>query len=333
MCGIGGIRRFGGPPIEEYQIRGLLLSLRNRGSDATGVAVANDDGIHVYKKDDQAWKFVSDPGYDEFMSRTLPTAWIALVHTRAATQGSSRKNENNHPVYAGVSAVVHNGIIHNDGTLFTGNEYERKAEVDSDILRAMADKHGLTKKAIRQFDRLTGSVAAAIIHPDHKGEFMLLRSGSPLVLASTQDQLIWASTKEAIHQAMRPWVARWGLWFQETKPSVGWLPMEDDRAWLFGPEGLQWFDNFKACVRYFQPTYTRKDWKEKQQRLNAQVEEKKVIGTPTEENFLDGIKFVICPKVGCRMRVEIPDHLMQLELKNLKCRACGTNLAKAAEKA
>ena len=57
MCGIAGIRKFGGTPITGEEIVLLLCSIEHRGQHATGIALENPDGIHVFKAPEPAWKF------------------------------------------------------------------------------------------------------------------------------------------------------------------------------------------------------------------------------------------------------------------------------------
>src|SRR5579864_6568743 len=119
MCGIAGIRRFGPEPITEDQITTLLCSLEHRGSDATGVALMRGDEVIVCKKDVPAATFCGDPAFRKLMDDELKEdTEIAILHTRSWTQGPPHKMENNHPLFAGKCAVVHNGMIHNDDTLF-----------------------------------------------------------------------------------------------------------------------------------------------------------------------------------------------------------------------
>jgi predicted glutamine amidotransferase len=256
MCGIGGIRRFGDTPITQDQVTALLLALESRGNDATGVAVQAADGaISVHKAPTPAWTFTAEKVFDTFCEQKLPDAICVLVHTRYATQGDPKENNNNHPMFSGRCAVVHNGCISNDDVLFKSMKLERKAETDSDIIRAIVDDTGLTRKAFRELDRMSGSCAAAIVSQDEPGKLMLLRSGSPLVLASSQDQLFWASTKEALHSASRLWQQRFGIWMKANVADLMFKTVGADTGMLFDDEGLTWHEQFRSCIHYVAPTY------------------------------------------------------------------------------
>ena len=51
MCGIGGVKRFGKELITPYHITSLAIGLATRGLDATGIALADDEDIHILKND------------------------------------------------------------------------------------------------------------------------------------------------------------------------------------------------------------------------------------------------------------------------------------------
>lgn len=262
MCGIAGVIKFGNEQIREEAISMLLTGNEHRGNDATGIALAQTDGtVDVFKRDVPAWQFVCSKEYKKFLvDKLTETTWAAILHTRAATQGSPRDNNNNHPLFAGKSAAIHNGIIHNDDQVFRAMKLERKAETDSDIIRAIADEHGLTEKCITELNRLSGSAAGAIISPEYPEQMILFRSGSPMSLASSDNFFVFSSEKNTIHRAMRPFVKRFGTWFQSNKPDFDFAPMADNTAWLISAKGVELHKEFKSLgakyVEPFRKTYT-----------------------------------------------------------------------------
>src|ERR1700690_900722 len=159
MCGICGVRRFGESPITLDEINIMLIDNQRRGNHATGVALQQVDGsIQILKQDEPAWRFVTTDAYHAFMEANLrEDTLIALGHTRLATKGPTTNNVNNHPMWAGKTAVIHNGVIHNDDAMFTRLKLERFAETDSDIIRAILDDQGFTPKALNMLSDLSGS--------------------------------------------------------------------------------------------------------------------------------------------------------------------------------
>jgi|SRR5882672_2564098 len=257
MCGIAGIKRMGNEPITVEEICILLCSLEHRGNHATGIAVENNGDIHVCKKDVPAWSFTASDEFKGFVGEHLNDGTnTVLLHTRAATKGAPYKNENNHPMYAGETAVVHNGGIRNDDFIFRNLSLKRSCETDSDIIRAILDKEGLTRKGVRELEKLDGSMAIAAVHPDAPEYVLLARSGNPLIIGTTNFKIYWASEQQAIQKAVRPWTKRFGLWSRASSSGdIVYTAMPDNTAYLMGPEGLDWKQEVKICAQFHAPMY------------------------------------------------------------------------------
>lgn len=211
MCGIAGIYLFDPadanlPPRDEIEsfIDGLLKGIEHRGRDATGVVALQRASTqpHLEKADTEASTFVK-------WRQPLPEqSRIVLCHTRAATKGSPSNLDNNHPVVHKTCYVTHNGHIRNDDELFEQHKLDRIAQVDSEIIPALIDKHGLDKVHLA-LQELEGGFAIAAVQPEKHPDTLVLAKGrnSPLVYLQTPQGLIWASTRTAIQDA---WKAVWG---------------------------------------------------------------------------------------------------------------------------
>jgi Glutamine amidotransferase domain len=228
-------------------------------------------------------------------------------------------------MFKGKVALVHNGGISNHEHLFRELKLERSAETDSDILRAILDEEGFTKKAIRVMNKCSGPAAIAAINPDMPEYLLLGRSGSPLVCAKYGDLLVWASEKHYIHKAMRPWKDWLNLSFQEQKVEIGFLTMADHTAWLFGPEGLEWHDKFFLCgnssqVAKYRPTYT--NYSERNKKWGNLPP---VLGGGSEFNFAE---LVWCPGCGRKHKFS-EEKRRRYHLYEFKCanKTCETRLA------
>lgn len=321
MCGICGIRRFGPEPIKEEQISILLNMNERRGNQATGLALQDPDGsIHVFKNDEPAWRVTSSTEYQDFLKEHLNEETIAFIgHARLATKGSPRQAENNHPLFHGETAVVHNGHISNDDFLFKDLKLDRKGEVDSDIIRAILDDKGFTKEAITTLNRMCGSAAIACLSTKYPGKVLLARSGNPIVLASNDNYLVWSSEKQAIHTAMRPFVKRWGFYFQANKVDLGFLTMNNDSAYILG-ECIEWHQPFRVAS-YFRQS----DYSDIHARYASSRKRFKYNDGPTD----------VKPKIAwcgtCQAWLTIPKHLRSLAPSELICRTCKKALAEAPE--
>jgi predicted glutamine amidotransferase len=354
MCGIGGIVRCKSRPIEESQISSLLLGLESRGYEASGVAIVNDDNPEpqVYKNDDSATVFVGTVKYTDFLKKNLSTRTrIVLAHTRLSTgQALPSDNANNHPLFNGVSAVIHNGCLNNDDELFVEKSLERKAKTDSDIIRAIADQEGLTRKGVRELAKISGSVAAAIINKNYPNHLLLLRSGNPLVIGNSSDYIIFASTKKAVAIASKQWFRRHGMWVMRAQRDIDYSVFPSDSAELIGPNThkpsspmeLLWHQEFKCAPythnpRFFSHWMAGADddcfWPGYGNGSDACG-----YGTaaPTKEDrekfYNDAFgpkeqrKVIICPHKACGTRLTVPKYSEKTPLTRLTCSRCKGSL-------
>lgn len=200
MCGIAGIHRRVDEPKGDLarMAKQLLLGIEHRGTDATGVLCAFDDGDWWLRKDVvKAKKFVRKGRNYARNSRT------AILHTRWATKGSPWAVRNAHPITdaKGKVAVVHNGVLWNDDEIFEAFGLARVAEVDSEAIPALIEYAGWdgVKDALALID---GSMAIAAVHRDHPGDLILARSdSSPLHYIVTDELVVWASTEACVQKA------------------------------------------------------------------------------------------------------------------------------------
>ncbi|MFQ6976656.1 MAG: class II glutamine amidotransferase [Oscillibacter sp.] len=89
-----------------------LIASEARGTDATGIAYNTSRGLQVYKRPLAAHRL---------HLRIPAEARAVMGHTRMTTQGSAKKNYNNHPFFGHVKeesfALAHNGVLWNDSEL------------------------------------------------------------------------------------------------------------------------------------------------------------------------------------------------------------------------
>lgn len=329
MCGICGIRRFGPEPISAEQIRVLLIGNERRGNQATGVAFQQTDGsIQVHKTDEPAGRFVVDSEFGKFIEENLKEDTLTFLgHTRAATKGHPSKNKNNHPMWDGKVALIHNGMVSNDDSLFTELNYERSAETDSDIFRAIISNNGFTTRASNLMNRVSGSAAIAAISTEHPGKLLLARSGNPIVLATSDDmnQLVWSSEKQPIYDSMRPWSRKPpGYYFRKSRADYYFTNFPNETSWLIGDkpietaEGqtwIEWHAAFKTASFYRSSSYD-------------------VHGNYALKRGVKKIRMIVCPNPECtelvrgkkvRTTMQISED-QQSKLASLVCPVCATSL-------
>ena len=111
MCGLFGFSKYGTNHIPNLSTltNALAKEASVRGTDATGIATCNKSVISIIKDSKPAYKM-------DFKHGDSITALIG--HTRHSTQGSEKRNYNNHPFIGKVNsssfALAHNGVLLND---------------------------------------------------------------------------------------------------------------------------------------------------------------------------------------------------------------------------
>jgi predicted glutamine amidotransferase len=339
MCGICGIRRFGPEPINAEQIKVLLIGNERRGNQATGVALQQADGsVQVFKTDDPANAFVILPEFNAFLEENLRKDTLTVLgHTRAATKGHPSKNQNNHPMWDGKVALVHNGMVNNDDFLFGDLKLERSAETDSDIFRAILSSAGFTTKGTNLLNRVVGSAAIAAVSTEYPGKLFLARSGNPIVIASTSSDgnsghMVWSSEKQPIYDSMRPWAKKPpGYWFRKARADYYFTNFPNETSWLIGDkpidtvEGetwIEWHAAFKTSNYFRNISYD-------------------VHSNYALKRGVKKIRLVVCPNPKCfetirgkevRTTLQVSEAQQEAGLEKLHCPDCKTPLrAKAGE--
>lgn len=318
MCGIAGFKRFGKALITPSHVNIMLTGIEKRGNHATGISIQNKSGkIFTMKDDEPGWKFIATKKFEEFILEHLnEDTDTVILHARAATKGSPRNMDNNHPLTLGKVSVVHNGMIWNDDELFKKTSLPRNGEVDSDIIRAILDDADLTKKGVEALNMMRGSAAIAAISEGQPGKLLLARSGNPIVTACTKDMFVWASEKRFIHAAMRPVIDRFGMLFQVNIPEVAFNTMQDHSAWLIGEKGLEWHSKFEMCQHYTAPRYDMQGtYKRNRDKWYTEM-------LP---------EVMVCPNKKCAKPVTIPESYRQDPAWKLQCPTCKSPLASMEE--
>jgi len=334
-----GRRREESAPITQEQIQQLLLGIEHRGTDATGICLQKEDGtLLIHKRDLQAWRFLQHPETEKFLDRNLDENITAcLLHTRAWTKGRPEKAFNNHPLSVGQSAIVHNGGIHNDDALFKRYKLKRIGEVDSDIIRAIVDEWGLTERTIKELNQMQGGAAIAALHKDFPRQILLARSGNPIVLAALEDHnhLMFASEKDPIHAASRPWVNRWRAWFKSNHTDALISPMEANIATLWTAEGQEWYAAFdiwgsRAPVHKIYRCHDNFPQKAAEKRDNANKEA--VSENSQEAKVLKEKPYRMkCPNPSCAVLLRFSTEAVKNSpMWKLACPSCNTRLGDQA---
>ncbi len=213
MCGIAGFSRAADrSSIADGRqfAAALALAVESRGKDATGMAWSSSKHAgHPYyaKETGPARKTLNK------LVKELPTGIQSLlVHTRAATQGSPKEHENNHPISVEDITLTHNGMCSNDYELLSiVDAHElRIGEVDSEAIawllslgpEALGSSH-----VVDLLELVEGCASLAwydLRDPSYAMINLARLRGRPLAIGWTKKgDLVYASTPEALELASK----------------------------------------------------------------------------------------------------------------------------------
>lgn len=202
MCGLFGFSCYGENQIKD--LTGLTNSLAEqsavRGTDATGIAFVQGKGITIQKDSKSAYKLLLKH----------PDNITALIgHTRHSTQGSEKRNYNNHP-FSGKTencrfALAHNGVLINDDELRKKLRLPKtKIETDSYIaVQLIESKKKLNMDTLKYMaETVEGGFSFSVL--DDKNNLYLIKGDSPLSILHFPKLKIYvyASTDEILYKAL-----------------------------------------------------------------------------------------------------------------------------------
>jgi glucosamine 6-phosphate synthetase-like amidotransferase/phosphosugar isomerase protein len=188
LCGIAGYSVSAESRVDRTLVaQALLAAISGRGADAVGYAYRGPGvPLAVHKQRTGASELLD-------VLELPPAARQALVHVRDYTKGHPSLAANNHPVRHGRVVGIHNGIIANDEEIFARYGFERAESdmtVDSEAIFALAELYG--SMAAAWFDERAPEVV-----------FLARGIGRPLWIGEGRDELVFASTREALELTER----------------------------------------------------------------------------------------------------------------------------------
>ncbi len=187
-------------------IRKLSIAAEACGTDATGIAYNTSRGLQIYKRPLAAHRL---------HLRIPAEAHVVMGHTRMTTQGSAKKNFNNHPFFGHVKgktfALAHNGTIWNDLELRRTKHLPRtKVQTDSFIaVQLIEQQKSLDFSSLRYTaEAVEGSFSFTVL--SERDDLYLIKGDNPLNIVHFPKVgvYIYASTAEILNKAL----ARCGNW-------------------------------------------------------------------------------------------------------------------------
>ena len=189
-----------------HLIRELSIAAEVRGTDATGIAYNTSRGLQIYKRPLAAHRL---------HLRIPAEARAVMGHTRMTTQGSAKKNYNNHPFFGHAKgksfALAHNGTIWNDLELRRTKHLPRtKVQTDSFIaVQLIEQQKSLDFSSLRYTaEAVEGSFSFTVL--SERDDLYLIKGDNPLNIVHFPKVgvYIYASTAEILNKAL----ARCGNW-------------------------------------------------------------------------------------------------------------------------
>ena len=198
----------------------LATACEVRGKDATGIAYNNNGKLCVYKR----------PLPASLMRFKIPAeAHVIMGHTRMTTQGSAKKNHNNHPFLGQAGddtfALAHNGVLWNDYELRREKLLPgTKIETDSYIaVQLVEQQKALNPQSLKNMaEELEGSFCFTVL--DKEDNLYVVKGDNPICIYHWPGQQIYlyASTEEILKAAL----AKMPVTFGKPHPvlvSEGWI--------------------------------------------------------------------------------------------------------------
>ena len=252
MCCLFGMVDYGRSFSGKQKTKMLSVLAREcevRGTDATGIAYIYNNGIQVYKR----------PWPARRMRFRIPNeVSVVMGHTRMTTQGSAKKNQNNHPwlghVPGGEFALAHNGVLYNDTILRRTCQLPKtNVETDSYVaVQLIEKKKALDFSSLRYMaETVEGSFCFTVL--DEKKQLWLVKGDNPLCLYHYPKLglYLYASTEEILSRAISKMSVALG------KPEKVDLRMGDIlKIDLEGLQKREYFNTEKLICRDFYVPWT-----------------------------------------------------------------------------
>ena len=204
MCAVFGFLDYKGKisnAVLKKLIHYLSVAAEVRGTDAPGIAYVRDGGMVTYKKPKPAHK----------VKLFFPRDTRAVIgHTRFTTQGSEKRNCNNHPFegHCGKEAfaLAHNGVLYNDREL-RREQHLPTTPIETDTyvaVQLLEQGQNLDTENIKRMAELVeGSFVFTILRNDNT--LFLVKGNNPLTLYHfpALGLYVYASTKSILDNALQ----------------------------------------------------------------------------------------------------------------------------------
>ena len=190
MCGIFG--QVAKERVNKEKLNKLVKHSEQRGVDSSGLIYYEDVKYKIER---------ADYNIEKLLNRVKPySSAIVLGHSRLITNGLG----DNQPVVYDDVCAIHNGIIVNEKEVWRNIGLERKLQIDSEAIVAIASEHlqnggKVSELSNKVLSLCRGVVACALVIP-MEGKLILFSNNGSLYVGESDDSIYFASENYALTQ-------------------------------------------------------------------------------------------------------------------------------------
>ena len=190
MCGIFG--QVAKERVNKEKLNKLVKHSEQRGVDSSGLIYYEDVKYKIER---------ADYNIEKLLNRVKPySSAIVLGHSRLITNGLG----DNQPVVYDDVCAIHNGIIVNEKEVWRNIGLERKLQIDSEAIVAIASEHlqnggKVSELSNKVLSLCRGVVACALVVP-MEGKLILFSNNGSLYVGESDDSIYFASENYALTQ-------------------------------------------------------------------------------------------------------------------------------------
>ena len=163
MCGIFGIIAYADSKITTKKLESSVLKAfhesERRGKDSSGALSVTSKNMFVTKSPERGRDLVKTGEFKTLLKDSISSylhgeTFALFGHTRMATHGSADIYDNNQPIVAHQSVILHNGIIVNFEEIYTENpQLNKMYDVDSEVLISLIN--WFQNSEVSEFDSIS----------------------------------------------------------------------------------------------------------------------------------------------------------------------------------
>jgi glucosamine--fructose-6-phosphate aminotransferase (isomerizing) len=189
MCGIFGV--ISESKVDIVKLKMLVKHSRQRGKDSSGIVYFDGFRYQINR---------ADYDIDKLLKKVKPyDSRLVIGHSRLITNGQG----DNQPVVRNNIAAIHNGIVVNEIQIWDALSVERKYQIDSETIVAIAEEHLKNKQELVELSAkikslCKGVVACALILPAF-GKLLLFSNNGSLYIGYIGDTIYFASERYGLN--------------------------------------------------------------------------------------------------------------------------------------